>query len=300
MSATGGGGERPTDRSPCRDGVQSGLAADRTFRTIVAARATGASCVWIGMNADRIRAAALAAMLLIAPAALGEEAPPGPAERARIEGVVRDYLLRHPEVLIEALDALKEKNRIAEEAAARKTLASRRAEIFDDPKTPVAGNPDGDVVLVEFFDYRCGVCRKTHPVVAELMRGDPNIRRVYKEWPILGAESQLAARAALAARYQGDAGYAAFHDALMEAPPRFTEAIIPRIAAKVGLDADRLAKDMQRPEIAELLARNFRLAEALGLRGTPSYVIGEQIIHGGRELADLQAIVKHARRAAGN
>lgn len=217
------------------------------------------------------------------------------AQKAEFELLIRDYLLRNPEVLVEAMEVLKERKRVAAEEATRTALDANRKEIFEDPDSPVGGNPDGDVVMVEFFDYHCGVCRRVHPVLNELMARDHNIKRVFKEWPILGPESQLAARAALAARRQGQDKYLAFHKLLMTAPGRFTPKTVSHLAERAGIDAAQMTKDMERPEITSILARNFKLAEALGVNGTPSFVIGNRLVHGGRDLPTMQRLIAEAR-----
>lgn len=243
--------------------------------------------------ARRVLTAACLLPLLASPLSAGDATAPGGTEA--VEKIVREYLLKNPEIIVEALDAYQKKQRLDETAAVTRTLAERKKEIRQDPGSPVAGNPAGDVVVVEFFDYRCGVCRRVHPIVAELMRSDKKIRRVFKEWPILGPESVFAARAALASRRQGK--YFAFHNALMAAKRALNPASIMAIAEKIGIDSKRLRRDMDRPEIAAILKRNFALAAALKLKGTPSFVIGNQLLRGGRDLESLKAIVASERKA---
>ena len=216
-----------------------------------------------------------------------------PQQKHEFEQVIRDYLLKHPEVIVEAMGNLEQRRRRAEEAAARQALAANRDQLLGDPTSPVTGDRNGDVVVVEFFDYRCGVCKRVHPVVAKLMAGDAKIRRVYKEWPILGPQSVYAARAALASRYQKK--YPAFHNALMEARSRLTEDTVLLIAERVGIDRKRLVRDMKRPQIDRILKRNFDLAEKLKLNGTPSFVIGDRLLRGGRDLATMKQMVARAR-----
>ena len=156
---------------------------------------------------------AMAAFLLVAaclPATAQQSSTPTTITPKDIEGVVRDYLLKHPEIIVQALETYKRRAEEAERDAARQTISQRKDSIQNDPDSPVGGNPNGDVTIVEFFDYRCGVCKRVHGTVAELIKGDANIRRVYKEWPILGPESVFATRAALASRAQGK--YLGFHD----------------------------------------------------------------------------------------
>lgn len=215
------------------------------------------------------------------------------AEKRAIESVVRDYLLKKPEVIIEALDALKTKQATQKRTRAKKAVADHRAEIFSDPASPVGGNPTGDVTLVEFFDYRCGVCRRVHPIVAQLLRDDKNIRRVYKEWPILGPESVHIARAALAAREQGK--YLEFHDALYEHRGRVEAKTLAVVAKKIGINFERLKRDMRSPDVSAALKRNYALAQRLELTGTPSFVLGDQVIGGGSDLDTMKALIAEAR-----
>jgi len=245
--------------------------------------------------ARRLGAAAtvLAALSSGAAAPAGAQGPaPGKAE---IERIVRDYLREHPEVVIEAFEAYKKKREAAEQAAIAAALKEHRQEIERDADAPVGGNPAGDVTVVEFFDYRCGVCKQVHPMIAELIKSDGKIRQVYKEWPILGPPSIYAARAALASRAQDK--YLAFHDAMMTAEGDLSPQAVMAIAKKVGLDTDRLGRDMRDGRIATMLERNFKLADALRINGTPSFVIGDTLIRGARDLDTLRKLVADARRA---
>ena len=229
----------------------------------------------------------LAALVAAAPAQ--GDAP----DRGMIETVIREYILENPEIVMQAIEKLQERQALAEREADRKLVAAAAKEIFEDPDSPVGGNPGGDVTLVEFFDYRCGVCKRVHPVVAELVDSDPGLRRVYKEWPILGPESLMASRPALASRGQGK--YLAFHDALMEARSPLDEDAVMRIAAAAGIDTGRLRDDMSAPEIEETIRRNHELAARLGLNGTPSFLVGGRIVRGGRDLDSMRALVAEAR-----
>ncbi|CAN0580603.1 unnamed protein product, partial [Laminaria digitata] len=142
--------------------------------------------------------------------AMAQSAGETPApDKAAIEKIVRDYILNNPEIITEAVKILQDRKKLADAAADRELLDANRAALLDNPASPVGGNPKGDVTVVEFFDYRCGVCKRIHPIIAELEKSDRNIRRVYKEWPILGPNSILASRAAIASRKQGK--YLPFH-----------------------------------------------------------------------------------------
>ena len=172
-------------------------------------------------------------------------------------------------------------------------IAARREEIYNDPEALVAGNPQGDITIVEFFDYNCPYCRGVASVLDELIQTDPNIRLVYKEFPILGPNSTFAARAALAARNQGK--YLDFHSAMMMGRRVADESTVLEFARIVGLDIDLLKTDMEDPAIGAILQRNLSLAEALQIRATPTFVIADEIYSGAAELADFQRVVAAAR-----
>jgi protein-disulfide isomerase len=216
------------------------------------------------------------------------------AELDPFEQRVRAYLLRNPEVIMEALQILQERQRAAEAEGLKRTIAERSDEILNDRAAPVGGNPAGDVTLVEFFDYNCPYCRRVAPTMAELEEADPDLRVVYKEFPILGPGSQFAARAALASGKQGK--YVPFHNALMHATDQVTEQTVMEIARTVGLDPEQLRADMQDPAIQAAIARNLQLADALGITGTPSFIIGEEVVPGAVDLRTLQSLIARARR----
>jgi protein-disulfide isomerase len=207
---------------------------------------------------------------------------------------VREYLLQNPEVIMEALQILQERQRAAEAEGVKRTIAERSDEILNDPAAPVGGNPDGDVTLVEFFDYNCHYCRRVAPTVVELEQADRDLRLVYKEFPILGPGSQFAARAALASQQQGK--HAAFHNALMQANQQVTEETVMDIARAIGLDTKRLEQDMQAPAIQDAIARNLQLANTLGITGTPSFIIGERMVPGAVDLRTLQGLIAEVRQ----
>lgn len=230
--------------------------------------------------------------------ALAQRAAPEPQSSEEpldaFEQRARDFLLDHPEVIMEALQNLQERERAAEAENLKRTIAALRDELLHDPDAPVGGNPSGDVTVVEFFDYNCPYCRRVAPTVADVEEADPGLRLVYKEFPILGPGSQFAARAALASRSQGK--YAPFHDALMQADEQLTEETVLDIAGTVGLDLEQLRADMQDPAIEEAIARNHRLANALGITGTPSFVVGDSVVPGAIDRSTLRNLIARARR----
>ena len=192
----------------------------------------------------------------------------------QVEKIVREYLLREPEIVYQALEELQRRQAEAEAARQQAAIADNRSELLDAPTSPVGGNPDGDVTLVEFFDYRCAYCRRVVLSMRALLDEDRELRVVFKELPGARPDSERAARAALASRRQG--GYVPFHFALMAADDLSLEGI--RAAAEaVGLDADRLEADMASPEVNAAIEANYALANELGIEGTPAFVIGDAV-----------------------
>jgi protein-disulfide isomerase len=235
----------------------------------------------------------VSAVLALLPASPVTAAEFSPDQREAIEGIVRDYLAKNPEILVEALQAAESKARGDARDKASAALAARRQEVFNDPDAPVAGNPQGDASLVEFFDYRCPYCKQVEPALEALLAKDKELRFVYKEFPVLGPASVKAARAALASRQQGK--YDAFHRAMMATKGEFDEAVVYKVAGSVGLDVERLKHDMAAPEIDRILKANTKLAEALDIRGTPGFVIGDEIVPGAVSLEALKKLIDAAR-----
>jgi protein-disulfide isomerase len=216
------------------------------------------------------------------------------AQREAIEGIIRDYLMHNPDVLIEALRGAEDKLNREADAKAAKVLSDRRNEIFDDPATPVGGNPRGDVTVVEFFDYRCPYCKQVLPSLQTLLKEDHKLRFVYKEMPVLGPQSVTAAHAALAAQKQGK--YEAFHNAMMATKGQISDDTVYKVAGSVGLDVDRLKQDMSAPEVEQSLKANLALADALNIRGTPGFIIGNHIVPGAVDLESLRNMIADARK----
>lgn len=211
----------------------------------------------------------------------------------RIKALVAETLRENPELVLEALQALEARQAEAQAATAASVLTKERTTLERDPNAPILGNPDGDVTIVEFFDYNCPYCKRAMPEINALMAEDTNVRLVLREWPILSEGSAFAARAALASRQQGK--YAEIHDALMTMRGKVEAETVLRIAGEVGLDVEKLKIDMQSPEVEEHIATSMRLAEALGFNGTPSFVVGDQLIPGFVEKPQLVEAVTAAR-----
>ncbi len=240
--------------------------------------------------------ALLAALLFTAPAIAQDSQPFTAEQKAALTQLVREVLVKNPEILIEAMNALETKQQAEAGKAAKAAIAANRKAIFDDGVSYVAGNPKGDVTIVEFFDYRCGYCKQVQPSLMTLLKEDSKVRLVLKELPVLGPESVVAARAAVAAMEQNQgAKYLDFHNAMMEFRGQITEAEVLRLAAAAKLDIAKLKTDMSAPKTEQILRANLALADTLGIQGTPGFVIGDQLVPGAVPLETLRQLVKEAR-----
>lgn len=230
---------------------------------------------------------------LNAPLAASQTAGKTLDEKAVREIVIKT-LREKPEIV---LDALRQLEARAQKAKAKETLASNAADIFNHKDDPVGGNLKGNVTLVEFFDYQCGFCKRVHPAVAKLLKEDGNIRYVYKEFPILGQASMLASRAALAAKRLGS--YHKFSSALMESRGALNAERIFSIAKSSGLDPDKLKAEIENGAESgnQIIRRNYKLAEALGINGTPAFVVGDQILRGAPDYDTLKSVIAKARKS---
>lgn len=198
--------------------------------------------------------------------------------QAEVKRLALEAILENPEIIMQAVELLQQREEAAQAAAAENLLSAQRDLLENDPNAPVIGNPDGDVTMVEFFDYNCPYCKKAAPVVKNVIASDRGVRVVYREWPILGEGSVFAARAALAARNQGK--YEELHWALMELGGRANEGTVMKAARQVGLDEAQLRADMNAPEVEEHIRVSMELASGLGFSGTPSFVIGDALAPG--------------------
>ncbi len=220
-----------------------------------------------------------------------------PADRQAIEQIIHDYLIAHPEVVVEALKANDAKAKEAEEADARAEIVKHQDELLHDAKSPVGGNPSGDVTIVEFFDYRCPYCKQVEPALEALLKEDPRIRVVYKEFPILGPQSLMASQVSLAALKQSSQKYTRLHTALMNLKGELSQDTILKTAESVGLDAAKLKADMSGKDIEALIKRNYDLADALKINGTPAFIIGTAMSPGAVDLATFRKMVADARKS---
>src|SRR6266567_408673 len=212
------------------------------------------------------------------------------SQRGDIETIVRNYLLAHPEVLEEAMAELSKRQAVADAAKHEATIATNADTIFNSPRGVVLGNKDGDVTFVEFFDYNCGYCKRAMADMLDLMKNDSRLKVVLKEFPVLSQGSVEAAQVAVAVRMQDPTGkkYLDFHQKLLGGRGPADKARALAVAKDVGLDIARLEKDMASPETKATIAENFKLAEDMGMNGTPSYVIGKQVVIGAVGLDGLK------------
>ena len=240
-----------------------------------------------------VAALALSVVSLSPAARAADEALPVP----EIEKIVRDYLMREPQVIYEAIQELQKRQQAAEAERQKATIASRADEIFRHPDDPIAGAADGDVTLVEFFDYRCGYCRNMAGNLRTLVDTDDNLRFVFKELPVLGPDSVVAAKAALAAAKIDHDKYYDFHMALMQSKDLSRETVLSLAAAK-GYNRDAMAAEMDSAWVQERLDANQALAESLGINGTPSFVVGSTLIPGAVDIGRLAQLVQDERKAS--
>ena len=217
-----------------------------------------------------------------------------PPDKVALGKTIREYLIANPEVLVEAMQELERKQDSQRDSQAQKAIQENQSELLRDPDSPIAGNPDGDVTVVEFNDYQCPYCKRAHLAVKSTLASDGKVKLVIKDLPILGEPSRIAALAALAARAQGK--HLAFHNALMEYSGKIDRDKIMEIAASVGLDIARLQKDMDDPKLKQIIERNMALASALGVRGTPAFVVGNQFVPGAVDADSLKQLNADARK----
>ena len=241
-----------------------------------------------------IRPFVVAAMLLAAPDLHAAEALT-PDQKQAVETIVRDYLRQHPEAIVEALQEMQAREQVAEEARGREALAALRDDLMHDAAAPVLGNPEGDVTVVEFFDYRCSYCKSVFGEVMATLVADGKIRYVLREFPILGPASLFASRAALAVWQIEPGRYGEFHTAMMKSTGNLTEDKVLRLAADAGLDREKLRVAMESPAIEAAIARNYELAKSLEIKGTPAFVIGDRLVPGAVSGETLKRLIAEAR-----
>jgi protein-disulfide isomerase len=216
-------------------------------------------------------------------------------QRSDIETIVKNYLIAHPEVLEEAMNELSKRQAAAETQKHEESITKNADAIFNSPRGVTLGNKDGDVTFVEFFDYNCGYCKRAMADMMDLLKNDPKLKVVLKEFPVLSEGSVDAAKVAVAARMQDPKKYLDFHQKLLGGRGPADKARALAAAKDAGYDTAKLEKDLASPEVKATIEENFKLAEDMGLNGTPSYVIGKQVVVGAVGLDGLKEKIGLAR-----
>lgn len=249
----------------------------------------------------RLLPALIAIVLGLAPPAgraQQQSSPFSEGERAALHSEIRAYLLAHPEVLLEVIQELEQRQQAATVANDQTLIAANAAAIFDDGFSHVVGNPEGSLTLVEFLDYQCGYCRRAHPEIAALLASDGDIRLIVKEMPILGPGSELAARAALSTLIaEGPDAYVALHDRLMTLQGEITDVRLDALLAELGHDPAAIRAGMHDPEVDRRLAATRTLAETLAISGTPTFVVGDRMLRGYLPPEAMQEVLAEVRAA---
>jgi protein-disulfide isomerase len=242
-------------------------------------------------------AAAVAALLAFAAPQTSRAAEFSGSQKTEIQSIVREYLIAHPEVLQEAMAELEKRQGMAEAEKHKAAVKEYSQAIFSSPRQVNLGNPDGNVTFVEFFDYNCGYCKRAMTDMLTLMKDDPKLKVVLKEFPVLGPGSVEAAQVAIAVRMQDKTGkkYLEFHQKLMGGRGQADKAHAMAAAKDAGLNMTQIEKDLTSPEIKATLEESFKIAEALGMNGTPSYVIGSDVVVGAVGLQALQEKINTTR-----
>ncbi|MGI9368659.1 MAG: DsbA family protein [Ruegeria sp.] len=242
----------------------------------------------------------MAASLVAGPAQAFDISAMSDEEKAEFGAQVREYLLENPNVIVEAINILEQQQAVAEAQADKALVASNADDLFNDEYSWVGGNPDGDITLVEFMDYRCGYCRRAVPEVDTLLKADGNIRLVIKEFPILGEASMISSRFAVATKQvAGDDAYKQVHDALLEFGGDVTDVTLRRISDGLGLDSDAILAAMDSEEVSDEITQTRALAQRLQISGTPTFVMETEMLRGYLTADQLQAIAEGVRSEQG-
>ncbi|MBL6929470.1 MAG: thioredoxin domain-containing protein [Rhodospirillales bacterium] len=216
-------------------------------------------------------------------------------QQDEVRRIIREYLAKNPDIVIDAIQAYQVRAEEEKRALQAVAMAHSKAALERDPASPVIGNPDGSVTVVEFMDYRCGYCKKVFPAVQELLKTDGDIRYVVKEFPILGPDSVVASRAAISVWLLAPEKYLAYHTALMEARGGLSEKRVVVMAEEMGLDGQQVAEKMKSADVVDSINRNRDLARALNINGTPAFIVGDQLAPGAVSVDKLRELVAAVR-----
>ena len=249
------------------------------------------------MRFPKVAALFCSAFLLAAPAVAGGLGEMTDAERAAFRAEVRSYLLENPEVMVEVMNELQTRQEKAAADADAQLLVTYKDDLFADSHSWVGGNPDGDITVVEFMDYRCGYCRKAYEDVEQLVKDDGNIRLIFKEYPILGEDSTASSRFAIAVlQLHGDAAYKKAHDALITLRGKPDDATLSKLATDMGFDGAEVLAKMGSDEVSAVIKKNQDLGSKMQISGTPTFVIQGSLLRGYVPLNGMQQIVADERK----
>jgi protein-disulfide isomerase len=243
------------------------------------------------------QAAALLGALTLAPAAMAQSAVFNEQQKQAIGEIVKDYLIKNPEVLTEVIAELEKRQAEAQQASQASAVKETQQSLLNASHSYVVGNPSGDITLVEFFDYNCGYCKKALADVQTLMKSDPKLRVVLKDFPVLGPDSVEASRVALAVKNQLQGQKLLdYHVKVMDSRGRVNAERAIAVAREMGVDVARLQKDMEGAEVRNALQENMALGDKLSLTGTPAFVIGETVIPGAVGIDPLKQVIANVRQ----
>ncbi len=222
------------------------------------------------------------------------------AQRAEIENVIKDYLInKHPEVMAQGLQKMQMREQETADVKIKEAVGKYKDRIYSDASSPVGGNPKGNVTIVEFYDYQCGYCKMSEESVEKLLKEDKSIKFIYKNFPILGPLSAEAAKASQASYKQGAAKFQAFHEAMMTKKDHLTTSEpIYEMAKEAGLDVEKLKKDMSASTVTDAISANLKLGQDIGARGTPMFIVGDNIFPGALQYDQLKQAVADTRTPA--
>lgn len=232
---------------------------------------------------------------LIIPSAHAEEA--AALDAAGVKKIINEHLKENPTIVYEALTEYQKIREKEEKKKSEDLIKNQQSELYDTDITPIAGNPEGDITVVEFFDYNCGYCKRAFNQLNDLIAADSNVRVMLKEFPILGASSQIASQAAVAVFLTDKDKYFDVHSKLMQKRLKSKELVLKELVSH-GFDKDKISKKMESKEVAEILNKNSALGRKIGISGTPAFVIGGRFVPGAIGLDQMQAIIKEERAAA--
>lgn len=263
----------------------------RVVLASITSAAIGAAALGAGYYAGTMQQPAASAQM-------AASAPTASMPRQDVEAVVRNYLLENPELILEVQNSLEKKQAEAARQHVKDIIASNKADIYNSSHDAVFGNPDGDVTIVEFFDYNCGYCKRALPDMQAILKNDPNVRFVMKEFPILGPDSMRAHIVAQAFKALMPEKYPQYHELLMSAPDRATEESAITDAVRLGADETQLREKMQSAEVRGAFQDTYQLASELNITGTPSYIVGDELVPGAIGAEGLIERIAAARAAA--